>query len=152
MFLYVISTIMSQSHDFTHSISPRLSYTCNELRIIGETKTLGSLSGLLCTTLPKEIRRRKRGRPGGLRRRLRSRKCKPYLPSVIMGNVRSIRNKSDELAANVRYRNEFRNISILSMTETWLTSDNPDDHIVIDGFKLIRGDRILENTGKHCGG
>ena len=43
----------------------------------------------------------KRGRAGGVRKRLHSRKSKPVLPSLIMGNVQSLRNTTDELAAHV---------------------------------------------------
>ena len=98
------------------------------------------------------MRRRKRGKAGGIKKRLQRRKCRPYLPSVIMGNVRSIRNKTDELLANTRYMSEFRNISIMSFTETWLKETDTDDHVHIDGFKLLRGDRILSDAQKSCGG
>lgn len=95
--LLCVTSLMAQTHDFTYSSSQRFSYTTDELRDAGKTKAMGSLAGLFCSNLTKEIRRRERGRPGGLKRRLRSRKCKPYLPSVLRGNVRSIRNKCDEL-------------------------------------------------------
>ncbi|KAJ8046203.1 hypothetical protein HOLleu_04812 [Holothuria leucospilota] len=68
-----------------------------------------------------------------------------------MGNVQSLRNKLDELAVNVRFLNAFRNISIMASTETWLMTSDPDEHVCIDGFKLVRGDRIPENVDKMRG-
>ncbi|KAJ8028790.1 hypothetical protein HOLleu_31125 [Holothuria leucospilota] len=98
------------------------------------------------------MQRRKRGRAGGVRRRNKSRKNRPFLPSIIMGNVQSITNKTEELCANARYLSDFRYASVLSFTETWLTGNHSDSHVEIDGFKLLRGDRDLMATGKKSGG
>ena len=49
------------------------------------------------------------------------RKYKPVLPSVITGNVRSIANKVDELAALVKYDRLYRQCSLICHTESWLT-------------------------------
>ncbi len=57
------------------------------------------------------------------------RKHKPVLPSLIMGNVQSITNKTDELAANVRYMQDFRNVSVMSFTESWLNDKHQDEHV-----------------------
>lgn len=66
--------------------------------------------------LPKELRRRpqqqliasprargivrRRGKRGGVRQRLRRRGNRPALPSIILFNARSLRNKMDELRIN----------------------------------------------------
>ena len=52
--------------------------------------------------------RRRRGRPGGVRKRLRRRGNKPPLPSLILVNARSLRNKMDELKLYTRNCNEYR--------------------------------------------
>ncbi|KAJ8046273.1 hypothetical protein HOLleu_04893 [Holothuria leucospilota] len=58
----------------------------------------------------------------------------------------------DELCGSVKYLSYFRNASILSFTETWLTDNHTDDCVSVDGFKIIRGDRDLEAAGKRSGG
>jgi len=57
--------------------------------------------------------RRKRGRRGGVRQRLRRRGDKPPLPSIILSNVRSLRSKMDELRINRRFCQEYRDSSII---------------------------------------
>ncbi|PIK33982.1 hypothetical protein BSL78_29199 [Apostichopus japonicus] len=125
-------------------------YTPSELRAIGTRCAVGT--GLPDMRLPKEMRRRKRGKAGGVKRRNSQCKNRPYLPSIIMGNVQSLSNKMDELCASVRYLSDFRNTCIVSFTETWLTGNHSDDHVNIDGFQLVRGDRDLEAAGKCSGG
>ncbi|CAM4491086.1 unnamed protein product [Leuciscus chuanchicus] len=51
-------------------------------------------------SLPPGIKLRRRGRRGGVRTRLRKRPFRPPLPSIILANVRSLRNKMDLLHAN----------------------------------------------------
>lgn len=132
---------------------PRIVYSPAELCTIGANYSKSNRPiQLNLYYIPKDIKRRKRGRASGVRKRLHSQKNKPYLPSLIIGNVQSINNKTDELAANVSYFQEYRNVSIMSFTETWLGDLDRDDHVDIQGFKLIRGDRILENTNKTKGG
>ena len=63
-------------------------------------------------------KRRKRGKRGGVKRRMRRNKTKLPLPSMIVSNVRSINPKSpnhnfDELLANCRFTREFRDASLL---------------------------------------
>ncbi|XP_060780915.1 uncharacterized protein LOC132888838 [Neoarius graeffei] len=56
--------------------------------------------------IPVELRRptrRKRGRRGGIRNRLRRRYTKPPLPVIILSNVRSLNNKIDDLRTHARY-------------------------------------------------
>ena len=70
---------------------------------------------------------------------------------IIMGNVRSLPNKMDELAALTRYQQEFRRCSMLLFTETWLSAQHTDASVQLDGFSLIRADRT-ESSGKREGG
>ena len=96
-------------------VSP-LTYSSDELR---ELNTAFSRGVPTTTTIniPKELNRRKRGKAGGLRRRIRACKQKPYLPSVIMGNVQSLINKIDEISENFQYFHDFRTASVMSFTE-----------------------------------
>ena len=61
--------------------------------------------------------RTKRGCCSGVNERARRRRFKPALPSIIMGNVQSLRNKPDELETCVRYLHEFREASLLCLTD-----------------------------------
>ena len=75
--------------------------------------------------VPCELRRRRHGcRSGAVHRRRRTR-YRPIL-SVIMGNVRSLPNKMDELTALTRHQRDYRECSIMVLTETWLTELTPD--------------------------
>ena len=63
--------------------------------------------------IPAELRRRRRGCRAGKMRREKKRRYKPCIPSVIMGNVRSLPNKMDELTALTRLQREYRECSIM---------------------------------------
>ncbi|KAK2850760.1 hypothetical protein Q5P01_007036 [Channa striata] len=76
----------------------------------------------------------------------------PVLPSVIMGNVRSLSNKMDQLAALIRLQRVYRESSLLCFTETWLNQDTPDSVVSVNGFTLVRADRSAAESGKKKGG
>ena len=59
--------------------------------------------------LPSPLRKRKRGRKGGLRARTRRRGNKLHLPSIFLGNVQSLNNKVDELCARTKFISDYRN-------------------------------------------
>ena len=66
-------------------------------------------SSILCKVgpvdpIPPELRSRRRGRRGGVRTRLRKRRFKPHLPSIILANVRSLKPKMDVLHASCRLK------------------------------------------------
>ena len=63
-----------------------------------------------------------------------------------MGNVQSIRNKTDELEACTRYMHEFREANVICLSETWLSGIDPDP--VLPGFSLVRQDRSATATNK----
>ncbi|KAK0137741.1 hypothetical protein N1851_026045 [Merluccius polli] len=96
-------------------------------------------------------RRRKRGRKGGVRQRVRRRGNRPPLPSIVLSNVRSIRNKMDELRVHTRYSHEYREANILVFSETWLREDIPDSLLELEGFSFTRADREA-TSGKSRGG
>ncbi|KAJ8364457.1 hypothetical protein SKAU_G00132880 [Synaphobranchus kaupii] len=49
--------------------------------------------------LRRPVARKKRGRRGGIRNRLRRRYTRPPLPSIILSKLRSLNNKVDEIQA-----------------------------------------------------
>lgn len=95
---------------------------------------------------------KKRGKKGGVKTRMRRRKCKPVLPVVVSGNVRSINNKIDELTGHIAYSNEYRNASVICLCETFLHTSVTDSCVDIENFTLVRCDRDSENTQKSLGG
>ena len=88
---------------------------------------------------------------GGIRVRLRRRKCKHPLPTVIFGNVRSVTKQYSELLCCVKYLRKYREACALCFNETSLHSGIEDSAVDIEGFKLIRGDRN-DASGKQRGG
>ena len=106
--------------------------------------------------IPEELKKkkaRKRGRKGGIRARLRRRGCRIPLPTVIHGNVRSLRNKMDELASLCRFDYAYRTSSLMCFTETWLKPQvDPDNYFQLDGFKMLRSDREGDQCKNSGGG
>ena len=81
----------------------------------------------------KKVTRRGRKKKCGIKAKLRRGESKHCaLPSVILANVRSLRNKTDELQANVFHMYEYRTASILACTEMWLTGGDNSDSTRID--------------------
>ena len=127
-----------------------ISYSTHELRVIG-VQCKEDFTTFANSTLPKDICKRKRGKKGGVKQRLRELGCKPYLPSLILGNVRSLQNKMEELCSNVKYANEFGSASQTCFTETWWSENIADSHVNIEGFAIFRADRT-NDSGKTKGG
>lgn len=71
-------------------------------------------------------------------------------PTVTLSNVRSLRNKLDELSALLRYDEDCRHTSLFCFTETWLSQETAGIHL--DGFTLIWFDRDTLKTSKTLGG
>ncbi|KAG7499465.1 hypothetical protein JOB18_039315 [Solea senegalensis] len=97
---------------------------------------------------------RRRGRRGGVRQRLRRLGLRRLpLPSIILGNAQSLRNKVDELQANVEHISEYRDACVIALTETWLKDYDPTQDFDIDGFgQPYQLDRDAQITGKSLGG
>ena len=150
--LHIPSAVFGQSSCY----AVRVCYLFAELKGIGADLEQWQ-SGALATVadfqeFPKEIIRRKRGKSGGVLKRLKSRRCRPYIPSMIMGNVQSIGNKMDELRVNTLFLHEYRSISLMVFTETWLNRNHTDELVAVDGFKALRGDRTADSGKKGGGG
>ena len=97
-------------------------------------------------------RRRRRGCRGGALVRLRKRMSRAPLPSIMLANVRSLRNKMDELIGHIDAKRDYRDCNVFSFTETWLDSSTPDTVVSAPGFALFRADRDFENVHKTRGG
>jgi hypothetical protein len=62
---------------------------------------------------------------------------------IVLLNARSLMNKRDELEELVNTRNPV----LLAVTETWLTSDVMDGEVAIQGYTLLRSDRVSSRNG-----
>ena len=69
-----------------------------------------------------------------------------------MGNVNSLPNKIDELAALTKNVKTFRECSLLCFSETWLTASIPDANMELPDFTTVRADRDTRACGKRKGG
>lgn len=69
-----------------------------------------------------------------------------------MGNVNSLANKTDKLAALVRNQKLYRECSLMCLTEMWLTSCIPTANVELPGFSVVRLDRDNKLSGKKKGG
>ncbi|KAI3354583.1 hypothetical protein L3Q82_019078 [Scortum barcoo] len=80
--------------------------------------------------LPVDIRKLYRGcRAGAMlkaKRLAKKWRFKPPVSSMIIGNVNSLPNKIDELAALTKNLKTFRECSLLCLSETWLTASIPE--------------------------
>lgn len=97
-------------------------------------------------------KQRRRGTRAGARVKFRNRRHRPYVPAVTFGNVRSLCNKIDELRTDCRYLYEYRESCIIGITESWLDCSIPNSAMDINGFNLVRNDRVPELCGKKKGG
>ena len=127
----------------------RISYTSEELTKYRQSPLCYNTT--VKAIIPKEIRKRRRGKRGGIRLKNRLRHNKPFAPVVTFGNCRSLYPKIDELRANCRFLHQYREASCIAFTETWLDSKITDSALEIPDFKLIRMDRNSD-SGKSKGG
>lgn len=75
----------------------------------------------------KKYKVRKRGRRGGVRQRLKRLSLRRIpLPSMLLCNAQSLRNKMDEIQARVSHLEKFREACVMAFTETWLTPEDTD--------------------------
>ncbi|XP_016522199.1 uncharacterized protein LOC107834813 [Poecilia formosa] len=102
--------------------------------------------------VPDEIQRRRRGCSSGVKQREKRRRHKPAFPAIIVGNMRSLANKANELTALVRTQEDYRVCSIFCFTETWLHALVPDKTVEIPGYSLVWEDRDFSKSGKKKGG
>ena len=127
----------------------RLTYTWEKLLQLGSSMVCRIKPSIV---LPAEIRPRKRGRRGGVRTRLRRRPFKPPLPSIILSNVRSLRNKMDLLHAKCLVERAYKEACIIAFTETWLNEAVTDAEVDLDNFTILRADRTRGSRKVKGGG
>ena len=96
--------------------------------------------------VPCKLGRRRHGCSYGEVGRSRRTRYRPVLPSVIMGNVRSLPNKMDKLTARTQHQRDYRECSIMVLTEMWLMELTPDTDANLDGFPLRWADRRAESS------
>ncbi len=98
----------------------------------------------------KKRHRRKRGRRGGLLVKLRNRKGKTPVPSIILSNVQRLYNKMDELIYRINNQNDYKNCCVFCFSETWLKHSHPDSILQPSGFTIYRQDRdpVITKKGK----
>lgn len=106
------------------SVSHPIVYSREQLLALGNRKVLLEER----PKIPKELRRQRRGCRAGVKYRERRRQYKPRIPSILMGNVRSLPSKMEELIVLTRLQWEYKQSSLLLFTETWLTDHTPDCH------------------------
>ena len=71
------------------------------------------------------FQRRRQGKKGGVKAKHDKRPYRPFMPSVMTGNVRSLNNKIDELYSLSKFHLDYRQECIISLTDTWLTENTP---------------------------
>ena len=79
---------------------------------------------------------------------MKKRRHRLAVPAIVMGNVRSLENKTDELASLIKTQREYRECSVLCFTETWPHSHIPDHSVAVPGFSTVRPDRDVISSGK----
>ncbi|XP_077471012.1 endothelin receptor Ba isoform X3 [Stigmatopora argus] len=94
--------------------------------------------------LPAELKRKRRGCRAGQKCQERKRCFRPSIPSIIIGNIRSLPNKMEELKALTKIQRQYRKICIMCFTETWLNELTPDSLVSLDGFQLFRHSRTIQ--------
>ena len=97
--------------------------------------------------------KRRRGKKGGLRRKLHRKTKKPPLPTIVLTNAQSLRSKIDELRLRIQFKKDYRDACVICVTETWLNEDITSDTLTLPGFHgPYRVDRDLVEVDKKCGG
>ena len=90
---------------------------------------------------------RKRGRRGGVLARFRKRTHHPPLPSVLLSNVRPLKNKFDEVVYLIQKRKDYSDCCVFCFTETRLDPLTPDSAVLPDDYTLHRADRAHDLSG-----
>ena len=113
-----------------------------------------SATTLPLDNIPYMIHRKKtrRGTRAGVRRKMRKRANRPFMPVITFGNCRSIHPKIDELRLYCRFMYQFREASCIALTETWLDDVIPDSGIDITNFTVVRADRDSNSCKSRGGG
>ena len=82
---------------------------------------------------------RRRGRRAGTLEKFRRRNVRPPLPCAFLSNVRSLKNKADELFFLIQSNRDFKDCCVFCFTETWLDPSIPDSAVQPPGYTLPSG-------------
>ena len=134
-----------------HREVSHITYSKEALLSWKQARMLDNTMKRILHSIPSSLRRRKRGKRAVLRSRLRKRKCKLPLPTIISGNVRSVSKQYTEVLECVKCLQDYRNACGFCLTETWLHPGILDSAVEIEGFHLFRMDRT-EDSSKQKGG
>ena len=83
--------LLSLAMDVQKCSIERIVYTCNQLIALCNPALLPGAR----PEVPKELRRRRQGCRAGAKWRAKRRRHRPAVPVIVMGNVRSLGNKTD---------------------------------------------------------
>ena len=85
--------------------------------------------------------------------RFRRGNLRPPLPAIVLTNARLLKNKTDELFQLMSFKREFKDASLLCITDTWLDPLTPDTAVTAPGHTLFRADRcpVLSTEGEGGG-
>ncbi|KAK0131074.1 hypothetical protein N1851_034224 [Merluccius polli] len=149
LFGLLMFALLGQLLHVEQTSQPAIVYSRQELLELAPSAKVASTRH----NIPAELLRKRRRvtRAGIKRNRRRSEKAwrrtfRPALPSIIMGNVRSLNNKFEELEALVRSQKVYRESSLLCFSETLLKDSVPVSITSIYGFRTIRADRDTTAT------
>ena len=150
LFCFSMNIVGSVSTTYLHSLVPLIQYVSTILKLLRPNSH--EFSPFPPSALPNIFfQRRRRRKKGGVKAKHVKRPYRPFMPSVITGNVRSLNNKIDELSLLSKFHLDYREASMISLTKTWLTETTPSTYYDLDGFSLYRCDRHI-NSDKTCGG
>lgn len=82
----------------------------------------------------------------GIKHQERARRNKPRLPAIVMGNVRFLSNKMDELMVLLRLQGESRECSIMCFIQLWIHVDFPDSVVSLNGLTLLQTEERLVSS------
>ncbi len=140
LFIYDKKTLLDIVHRYTNLLQDTLSTNPTwPLEILRNTEVnKGHLNN------PRRQNKHS-GKRAGIRNRLSERAHSPPLPSILLANVQSLKNKMDDFRARISFQRDIRDCNILCLSETWLSTSVLDTAVIpSDNFSVLRMDRTVE--------
>ncbi|KAK1798194.1 hypothetical protein P4O66_000687 [Electrophorus voltai] len=100
----------------------------------------------------RNTRKRPRGKPAGVRNRLRARAHRASLPSILLANVQFLDNKLDDLQAKIKFQRDIWDYNLLCFTESWMNPAVPSHAIQSAEFFSVHRMGRTADSGKSRGG
>lgn len=79
----------------------------------------------------------------GAKWRAKKKNYKPSVPAIIVGNLRFLDSKMDELGELIKTRREYHECSLMCFTETWLHAHFPDHSVTMFGSRTCMLDKVV---------